>query len=351
MTLDVLLVQPGFGERGGVTVDVLNLADGLTRSGHRARTAGSLKQLISELRSPAPAVVHVFGCLPSPTIFGAIALARVRGLPLVWTPIFNPIRRQTWRGYRLLRAMEAFDAVAPHAARLADAVIAATPPEAEYFAAIAPRRVELIPPGVDAPELAASAAEIANFRRKMGAAASGPLVLTVARDNSRKGLPFGLEAFSALRARVPTVQLLLVGPNRGFAGAGTAGVVCPGWLDGPEIALAYQAADVLFVPSLYEGLPRAVIEAWRWCTPVVATERVALASTIEGVGGRVTPYGKPDLAAVALLELLKDSSARQLMGSAGQQLAGTTFLMPRLVERTLALYLDIASTHSEPCQQ
>lgn len=350
MSLDVLLVQPGFGERGGVTVDVLNLADGLRAANHRARTAGSLTQLVAELCSRRPAVVHVFGCLPSPTIFGAMALARLRGLPLVWTPIFNPIRRHTWREYRLLRVMKVFDAVAPHAARFADAVIAATPPEAEYFAAISPGRVELIPPGVDAPGPEAIPQHIASFRKAVGAS-GGPLVLTVARNNSRKGLPFGLETFLTLRAQMPSAELLLVGPDSSFRHAEMPGVLCPGWLDSEGIALAYQAADVLFVPSLYEGLPRAVIEAWRWGTPVVATDRVALASTIEGTGGRIVPYGDPAFAAAALAELLQNQSIRQLLGDAGQRLAGSTFLMSRLAEETLALYLDVVSTCGELCQQ
>jgi glycosyltransferase involved in cell wall biosynthesis len=349
MSLDVLFVQPGFGKRGGVTVDVLNLAEGLEGANHRARTAGSLKQLFTEVRSRKPAVVHVLQCLPSPTIFGAMALARLSGIPLVWTPIFNPIRRHTWREYRLLRVMKVFDAVAPHAARFADAVIAATPPEAEYFAAIAPVRVELIPPGVDAAGPEATPQEIAAFRDAVGAS-GGPLVLTVARNNSRKGLPFGLDTFSALKTQMPSAELLLVGPDLSFRDAGMPGVLCPGWLDSEEIALAYQAADVLFVPSLYEGLPRAVIEAWRWGTPVVATERVALASTIEGTGGRVVPYGDPTLAAAALVELLEDRSTRQLLGDAGQRLAESAFLMPQLVEQTLALYFDVASMHGEPCQ-
>jgi glycosyltransferase involved in cell wall biosynthesis len=350
MSLDVLFVQPGFGKRGGVTVDVLNLAEGLEGANHRARTAGSLKQLIAEIRSRKPAVVHVLQCLPSPTIFGAMALARLNGIPLVWTPIFNPIRRHTWREYRLLRVMKAFDAVAPQAARFADAVIAATPPEAEYFAAITPGRVEMIPPGVDAAEPEATPQEIAAFRNAVGASGA-PLVLTVARNNSRKGLPFGLETFSTLKAQMPSAELLLVGPDSNFRGAEMPGVLCPGWLDSEEIALAYQAADVLFVPSLYEGLPRAVIEAWRWGTPVVATDRVALASTIEGTGGRVVPYGDPTLAAAALLELLQDQSTRQLLGDGGQRLAGSAFLMSRLAEETLALYLDVVSTHGEPCPQ
>jgi glycosyltransferase involved in cell wall biosynthesis len=345
VTLDVIFVHPGFGSPGGVTVDVRNLETGLTARRHRARTVGTPMQLLRSVAACPDALVHVFGCLPSATTFGALVLARLRGLPLVWTPIFNPIRRHTWAGYGLLRAMAVFDAVAPRAARLAHAVIAATPPEARYFRALGARRVELIPPGVDPPSPAATADELGAFRARVGVG-SGPLVLTVGRDNSRKALPFGLAAFAELRRTVPDAQLLLVGPDRGFGGAAQPGVICPGWLDQPAIALAYQAADLLFVPSLYEGLPRAVIEAWRWGTPVVATDRVALASTIDGVGGRVIPYGDTRAAAWTLVELLADPGQRARLGAAGRELVEESFLMPDLVEQTLALYLELAARAS-----
>ena len=240
--------------------------------------------------------------------------------------------------------MAAFDVVAPHAARLAHAVIAATPIEADYFAGLGARRVELIPPGVDPVPDPASPQELAAFRRHVNLD-RGPLVLTVGRNNSRKALPFGLAAFAELRKRLPEAQLLLVGPEHSFDGGKQAGVRCPGWLDQQGIALAYQAADVLFVPSLYEGLPRAVIEAWRWGTPVVATDRVALAPTIDGFGGRVIPYPDVDAAAGGLASLLDDAEQAGVYGQNGRDLVARSFLMPDLVDRTLDLYRDLTRVH------
>jgi glycosyltransferase involved in cell wall biosynthesis len=344
MSLDVILVQPGFGTPGGVTADVVNLIDGLAERAQRPCPVGTLAELLRALRLRRRPVVHVFGCIPSTTIFGAITIARARRLPLVWTPIFNPIRRHTWAGYGLLRAMEVFDALAPYAARLADAVIAATPAERAYFETIGGRRVEVIPPGVDPPAIAATDEELFAFRRAIGVS-EGPLILTVARDNSRKALPFGLATFARLREQLPTAQLLLVGPDQDFAGATEPGVICPGWLDQASIALAYQAADLLFVPSRYEGLPRAVIEAWRWGTPVVATDRVALAPTIESVGGLVAPYGDVDAAVRSLAELLDDRDRAARLGSSGKALVERRFQMPALVDETLLVYRGVSVAH------
>jgi len=342
---DVIFVQPGFGERGGVTADVVNLLQGIGDQGLRGVAVGSLKELRPALRSSGRPVVHVFGCLPSPTIFGAMALARSRRAPLVWTPIFNPIRRSTWSGYGLLRAMAVFDTIAPRAARFADAIVAATPQEADYFRRVGGRRVDVIPPGVDPPGTPASGEVVEAFRNRVGLN-SGPVVLTVARDNSRKALPFGHAVFAELRGRLPEARLLLVGPDADYPRATEPGVVCPGWLDQREIALAYQSADVLFVPSLYEGLPRAVIEAWRWSTPVVATDRVALAPQIDGVGGLVAKYGDVPGSADALHTVVADVAAARSLGAGGRQLVEERFLMPNLVRDTAAVYRSVAVQHA-----
>jgi glycosyltransferase involved in cell wall biosynthesis len=106
--------------------------------------------------------------------------------------------------------------------------------------------------------------------------------------------------------------------------------------------LAYQTSDVLFVPSLYEGLPRAVIEAWRWGKPVVATDRVALAPMIAEGAGRVVAYGSAAEAASALEDLIADPADRQSRGRTGKRLVATRFLTPRLTAQTIALYSELS---------
>ena len=167
------------------------------------------------------------------------------------------------------------------------------------------------------------------------------MILIVARDNSRKALPFGHDVFAALQDRIPEARLLLVGPDRDYVRAADPGVACPGWLDQHEMALAYQTGDVLFVPSLYEGLPRAVIEAWRWSTPVVATDRVALAPLIDGRGGLVASYGDVKGAAGALADLLSDRARSERLGANGLELVRERFLLSTIVPSTAQLYTEL----------
>ncbi len=163
----------------------------------------------------------------------------------------------------------------------------------------------------------------------------------VARDNRRKGLRFALEAFARLRELAPGAQLLLVGPPRDHPAASRPGVRCPGWLGAEEVERAYQAADLLFVPSLYEGLPRVVIEAWRTGLPVMATDRAALAPAIAGAGGEIVRYGDADSAARAMCHLLNDPAALTRYGAGGRRLVEERFLLPRLMRQTAALYTQL----------
>jgi glycosyltransferase involved in cell wall biosynthesis len=234
--------------------------------------------------------------------------------------------------------MEVFDAVAPRTARFVDAVIAATEPEAAYFRGIGATRVARIPSGVDPPGLPASREDRDRIRFEVGVGPRDPLVLIVGRDNSRKGLSFGLASFSRLRRSLPAARLVLIGPEHRPS---RDGVSRPGWLDAESLSRVYRAADVLFVPSLYEQQPRVVMEAWRWGIPVVVTDRVGLAQTVRQVGGAVTPFGDPDAAARALYEVLTDEPRARALGERGRQLVVSEFLTSTVVDRTLELYREV----------
>lgn len=327
---------------GGVTVDVRNLADGLKQRGNTVAAVGSLRELERELARLPEALVHVFGCLPSYTTFSAMALAKRRRRPLVWTPVFHPNRPRSWAGYGFLRVMQAFDMVAPRVARFSDAVIAATAAEAEHFEALGAPTVRLIPPGVDRLVGRMDARERAAFRRRFGLT-DGPLVLTVARANSRKGLPFGLAAFQALRRQVPQAQLLLVGVDADHAAGSVDGVTCVGWLEPADVAGAYGTADLLFVSSLYEGLPRAVIEAWSHGLAVAVTDRIALAPLVRQGAGCVVDYGAVEETAARLAWMLRQPEVLIGYGQQGMRLIEEQFLLEDITRRTEALYGELVA--------
>ncbi len=154
----------------------------------------------------------------------------------------------------------------------------------DRFAAVAglPRsRVADVRNGVDLERFRPG--ERAAARQALALPAEGRLVLGVGRLLAAKGFHLAAQALAALP---PDVCLVLVGegPDRAaIERVAPARVRCLGPLPPERVALAYQAADVLVLPSEREGWPNVITEALACGLPVVATR----------VGGNAQILGDP----------------------------------------------------------
>jgi len=384
--LDVLYVYGDFGV-GGLEIDVRNLANGLVARGYRAglataapapnapicinglahtvevqpliahggtfgRRLGFASGITRVIRNGHWHIIHVFSSLPSYVHFAAMAAGRVAGRAVVWTPMLHPNRASMWNRGVVGYGIRSFDAVVPQAARFVDAIVAATDEEAYRFRRLGCRLVEVIPPAVDeAPLLGQHDASI--FRRRYGLG-RGPIVLIVAaRNEKRKGLGFAIEAFRELKNQVLDARLAIVGLPRHELPAGVGDVHFLGRIPVHDLARAYRAADVVFVPSRYEAFSRVVIEAWQQATPVVVTNGVGLATTVAktqrtGSGAipsaltrSVVSYGDVRQAADALGDLLVRPTPAVRAGAAGRKLVEKAFTVTKVVDSTCALYQEV----------
>jgi glycosyltransferase involved in cell wall biosynthesis len=339
--LQIVLVHAGVGSRGGVSTDVEALADAVRRIGDDVCVVGNVGTAARAIAA-GPDVVHAFGCLPSFVTFDAMASARLRGIPVVWTPVFHPSRVRSWHGYGWLRAMALFDRVAPWWARWTDAVLASTDEEAALFRDRGAPRVDLIPPAVAIPVADPTREDVQAFRERCGIP-DGPLLLVVGRRDSRKALPFAAAAFARVRVLAPEAVMALAG-TEGVEGPGIASL---GWLPPFELACAYRAADLVFVSSLYESFSRVVIEAWAHGRAVVVTDRVGLAPVVAGAGGDVVTYGDACGAAATIVSLLGDPARRERLASAGRTIVADRYDLRTAVEATRGLYRELAAERHE----
>ena len=104
-------------------------------------------------------------------------------------------------------------------------------------------------------------------------------------------------------------------------------------------ALVVEAADLFVLPSLWEGLPMALLEAMAAGLPVVAT---AVSGTrdvvVDGVTGILVPPGEESPLADAIQRMVTDRQAAEAMGLAGRQRIADEFSGSRLAERHAAMY-------------
>jgi len=289
-------------------------------------------------------VVHVHGLKPA-LLGRAVAIAR--GVPVVYTPHCFVYRSRLLRPSPTARARARLVLAAERLlGRRTAAVVAVS--EEERTAAIEdgvipPARARLVNNGV-APDLdAAPDVELAAFR------GDGPLLGLVAGLRDQKGLPTLLEALESLAegGRAPRFVIVGNGPlsaevrRRVEGGPLAESTLVVAFGGRPEPYLA--ALDVFVLPSYWEGMPIAVLEAMAMGLPVVATAVGGTPEAVEqGRTGYVVPPNDPAALAARLDEIATSPETAARMGAAGRQAARERFGVDLMVDRLLTLYREVA---------
>jgi len=189
---------------------------------------------------------------------------------------------------------------------------------------------------------------VAQIRHTFGISEDTLLVGAVGRLHPQKGLTDLLAAIAQVRVHVYPIRLLLIGDGElrseleaqarllGLSDIVTfAGIR----MDVPEIL---AALDVFAFPSLWEGLPLAVLEAMAAGLPVVATRVGGIPEAVEdGVTGLLVPPRDPEALAEAIITLLQDRERAVAMGQAGRARVEGYFSVERMVQQTEALYEEL----------
>ncbi len=104
-----------------------------------------------------------------------------------------------------------------------------------------------------------------------------------------------------------------------------------------------KAADLLVLPSLYEGLPNVVLEAMRYRKPVVATSAPGTTEVVkDGETGVLVPIHAPKELARAMRDLIRDPDRRTALGEAGRRRAEEEFRVQTMIDRFADLYEELA---------
>jgi glycosyltransferase involved in cell wall biosynthesis len=243
--------------------------------------------------------------------------------------------------------------------RAADRVIAVSPHIAEQAIKLGvdASRVRVIRSGVDL-ERFSEQRDRAAARAALGVAAQAPLVLFVGNLEPRKQIDVLLRAMALVRARVPEVQLVIVGSGEN-AGAQdqtsrlndlthelelTECVRFVGRVSDDQLLDYYAAADVFALPSSSEAQGIVALEAMACGLPVVATAVGGLLGTIEdGRTGYLVPPGEVAPLADRLVSVLLEWSTSRAIGAAARQAVERDFSWSRAVAATEAAYREIVT--------
>ncbi|MET8830168.1 glycosyltransferase [Streptomyces sp. NPDC004610] len=170
-----------------------------------------------------------------------------------------------------------------------------------------------------------------------------PLVVCVGRLCRQKGQDDLLTAWESVRRRLPGARLVLVGdgPDRARLEARGGPVLFAGAVADP--VPWYRAADLVVLPSRWEGMALAPLEAMACGRPVVVTEvngaREALPPAL--AAHALVPPGDPAALARALTALLADRRLREDLGARGRAHIRSAHDVRHMTEAVAQVYGDL----------
>ncbi|HEX2142116.1 MAG TPA: glycosyltransferase [Candidatus Limnocylindria bacterium] len=277
------------------------------------------------------------------TVHNARLELRPDQLPTGQRALLAP-KRVAYRGaYRLGgRAVDAFVAVSDEVA--ASVRTAYRPPR---------RRLATIPNGVDVDRYGYEV-DRAAVRRSLGLPAESRLVIVVAKLFRQKGHDVLL---AALRSRpLPDdIGVLFAGegPERRALEASISAMGLDGRVlllgERPDVADLLAASDLFVLPSLWEGLPMALLEAMASGLPVVATDVAGSRQVVvDGESGRLVPPADPEALRTAIDELLANPVLLSTMGRAARQRVVASFSSATQAAQHAALYAQCLAQRGDP---
>jgi len=292
-------------------------------------------------------IVHTHN--PKPGLLGQIA-ARMAGVPIIVNTLhgfyfhdhMQPVLR---RFYITLEKI---------AARCSDVILSQNREDIETAIRekiCPPENIKYLGNGIDVQRFDPASLplqDVARKRLEIGLPHGARVVGFVGRLVREKGLPELFAAARIVRAKVPDVRFLFIGPVDTHKSDALSPAVAEDYgvaeichflgmrQDTPEL---YALMDVCVLPSHREGFPRAPMEASAMKVPCVVTDIRGCREAVEhGRNGLLVPLGDVQALADAIIELLTDQEKARRMGEEGRRMALERFDERLVFEKVKAEY-------------
>jgi glycosyltransferase involved in cell wall biosynthesis len=223
--------------------------------------------------------------------------------------------------------------------------------EQAVTAGVRRERMTVIQNGIEPPSADHSSQN--GVRREMGLAVDDVLLLSVGRLVYQKGHEYLVRAMPAVIGQHPRVKAVICGEG-GLRGALQAqiaelrledSVFLPG--NRTDIDRFLRTADIFVLPSRWEGLPVALLEAMSVGLPVVATHVEGVEEVIQNEEqGLLVPPGNAEALAAALIELIARDEERLRMGEAARRRIEESYTVDIMCGKYLRIMSDLMDSHT-----
>jgi glycosyltransferase involved in cell wall biosynthesis len=296
----------------------------------------ALARLVRYLKAGSFDVVQTW--IFAANTYGRVA-ARLAGVPVV---VVAEMAVDLWKG-RLERSIDR------RLATWCDRLVGNSHAVVEFYRrlGVPEDRLAMIYSGVE--DAAPPPVDRRAVRAELGFEPEAPLVLFAGRLAEQKRVGDLLKALDLLQHVQPDVVTLIAGdgPLRDHLEETAHGY----HLDGRVHFLGHRedvprllaAADLLVLPSAYEGLPNVVLEAMQLAKPVVATAAPGTTEVVvDGETGLLVPIGDVTGLTRSIRDLVRDPALARRLGEAGRARAAAGFGADAMIAHFAELYEHLA---------
>ncbi|HEX6872152.1 MAG TPA: glycosyltransferase [Micromonosporaceae bacterium] len=183
-------------------------------------------------------------------------------------------------------------------------------------------------------------------RRGLGLSTAAPLAVCVGRVTRQKGQDLLLAAWPGVRVAIANAQLAIVGGGELAAPRANApaGVIFAG--DVADTRPWYDAADLVVLPSRWEGMPLTLLEALATGRSVVASDVPGIAEELPAGAGVLVRIGDLAGLASAIRARLGDPDLARREGAVAAAYAQAEVDVRRSHDRLAALTMQVATGRS-----
>ncbi|MCL5072417.1 MAG: glycosyltransferase family 4 protein [Actinobacteria bacterium] len=200
--------------------------------------------------------------------------------------------------------------------------------------------VDYLPNGVDLDE----------FQKKRHKINKKVIFLFVGRVEADKGLSYLIDAADRLKRIEKNFELLLVGTgiDQNFFQDLVNELNLSDYIkflgkkNKDELMACYYNADVFILPSLHEGFPMTILEAWAAELPVIVTDVGGIRTIcINKENALIIPPKNPEKISAAMTELIKDKELRRKLGKNGRSLVEEKYNWGKIIKDVDKIYEDV----------
>lgn len=202
------------------------------------------------------------------------------------------------------------------------------------------KNVNYIPNGVD----------LEKFNKKKVKKTNKTIFLFVGRLEKEKGLIYLIKAINILKAKDSKFEVHLIGKGSGeaylkelvskfnfkkyikFLGKKTF----------QEITSYYANSDIFILPSIHEGFPLTLLEAWASRLPVIITNVGGISKICTNKkNALIIPSQSPEKIAEAMLLLIKNKKMREKLGENGRKLVEEKYNWENVTKKFINIYKNL----------